>query len=701
MKLRLTPRNFMILIACMGLLMVGGFLLVIRKEQEAAVVTSAGSFLLTGLAFLNVLLMMVLLFVLFRELVKGFLAWRRQREGARFRTRLLTAFVLLGLLPSLLLFISAIFLIGSTVDRWFRSPVNSLVTASQTLVDKSMDMARQESYRKAKAFAWQLRQVSPPMRPSLAVHLYGGGDMDAFAVVTADGKVLAREPASFPTPNEYKLAKIFSPQGLVGWIDLTPEPTVVSGVAIDKNMGIAVGEFLPQDLFKQARYISENNKAYLQIRSRQQILRISMISSFLALTLLVTFAAVWIGTHLSREISIPLQFLLEGTQEVSRGNLSHRIDYDARDEIGLVVDSFNRMTQEVETSKLELERSNEELRTTSESLERRRRYIETLLETLNIGVISTDSEGRIRTINSRARNILGLQPGEPVRNVLTRPEWNPIAAVLSGLPKRPVVNREITLSTGNGQIILSVSATLLKDPVGTVFGDLVILEDISDLSRAQRIAAWQEAARRMAHEIKNPLTPIRLSAQRIRKKAMEKAPDLGDALLEGCTTIEREVQTMMTMVNEFSRFARLPEIRLKPASLPALIRSIVTPYRTAAEIHLDLPANFPPVRLDTEQMGRAIKNLLENAVQVMEERGDIFISLREAEGHAVLSIRDTGPGIPPENKSRLFAPYFSTKRKGTGLGLAIVARILEEHGGAVRVDEDYTEGAGFIVTLPI
>ncbi len=415
----------------------------------------------------------------------------------------------------------------------------------------------------------------------------------------------------------------------------------------------------------------------------------------------MTFAAVWIGTHLSREISIPLQLLLEGTQEVSRGNLSHRIDYDARDEIGLVVDSFNRMTQEVETSKLELERSNEELRTTSESLERRRRYIETLLETLNIGVISTDSEGRIRTINSRARDILGLQPGEPVRNVLTRPEWNPIAAVLTGLPKRPVVNREITLSTGNGQIILSVSATLLKDPVGTVFGDLVILEDISDLSRAQRIAAWQEAARRMAHEIKNPLTPIRLSAQRIRKKAMEKAPDLGDALLEGCTTIEREVQTMMTMVNEFSRFARLPEIRLKPASLPALIRSIVTPYRAAAEIHLDLPANFPPVRLDAEQMGRAVKNLLENAVQVMEERGDIFITLRENEGHAVLSIRDTGPGIPPENRSRLFAPYFSTKRKGTGLGLAIVARILEEHGGAVRVDEDYTDGAGFIVTLPI
>jgi two-component system nitrogen regulation sensor histidine kinase NtrY len=205
----------------------------------------------------------------------------------------------------------------------------------------------------------------------------------------------------------------------------------------------------------------------------------------------------------------------------------------------------------------------------------------------------------------------------------------------------------------------------------------------------------------MAHEIKNPLTPIRLSAQRMRKKAQERAADLVEAVLEGATAIEREVQAMSTMVSEFSRFARLPEVRPKPASLPALIQSVLAPYRSAAHFELEIPADFPPVRLDVEQMGRVLKNLLENAIQAMDGPGRITLGLREEEGKAVLTVRDTGPGIPPEARSRLFTPYFSTKRKGTGLGLAIVARILEEHGGTIRVDESYTEGAGFVVTLPL
>lgn len=701
MRLRLTPRSFTVVVAFLGLSLVGGYLYSLLKQQEAADLTSAGGFLLTGLALLNLLLMTVLLFVLFRELVKGFLAWRRQREGARFRTRLLGAFVLLGLLPSLFLFISGILLIQSSMDRWFRSPVYGLTTASQELVDRALDLAREESHRKAKALAWQLRQVPAGLRPALAGHLFSAGDVDAYCLVARDGRILAKAPATFPPPDAYKVSKVFQKEGLVGWMDLAPTPTVTSGVALDEETGILVGRRLPSQLYAQAKYISENNRAYLQIRSRQETLRTSMISSFLALTLLVIFAAVWIGTHLSKEISVPLQLLMEGTHALSQGNLAHRIVYDAKDEIGMVVESFNRMAQEVEAGKVELERSNLELRSATQASEGRRRYIETLLETLNIGVISTDPEGQIRTLNTKAREILGMDPGEPRRNALTRPEWPPIQALLSPIPRRPVLNREIALTGKPGQFILSVSASPLQDPSGTTTGVLLILEDITDLMRAQRIAAWQEAAQRMAHEIKNPLTPIRLSAQRIRKKAQERSADLLDVVLEGCTAIEREVHTMMTMVNEFSRFARLPEIRPKPASLLALIQGTLTPYRSAANFVLDLPPSFPPVRLDVEQMGRVLKNLLENAIQAMDGPGTILLSLREESGQAVLTVRDTGPGIPPEARSRLFAPYFSTKRKGTGLGLAIVARILEEHGGTIRVDETYAEGAGFVVTLPL
>jgi two-component system nitrogen regulation sensor histidine kinase NtrY len=440
------------------------------------------------------------------------------------------------------------------------------------------------------------------------------------------------------------------------------------------------------------------------MKSQRQTLKISMISSFLALTLLVTFAAVWIGSLLSREISVPLQMLLEGTQALSRGDLQHSVPYEAKDEIGIVVQSFNRMTGELAASKSALERSNQELLEITRSSEKRRRYIETLLETLNIGVISMDEEGDIRTFNPRAMEILGLEPGDSPKTVTSRPEWAPISPLLSSLPSRPVLNREVALSGKQGQTILSVSATPLRGPDGALFGTLVIIEDISNLSRAQRIAAWQEAAQRMAHEIKNPLTPIRLSAQRIRKKVREKAQDLDHAVVEGCTTIEREVETMMTMVNEFSRFARLPAIHPKPSSLHALLESTVATYRTvypAVEFDLQAPTDFPPVRMDAEQMGRVFKNLFDNAVHVMEMSGKITLRLKAEEGQAVVTVWDTGPGIAPEARQRMFLPYFSTKRKGTGLGLAIVARILEEHGGAIRVDEEYSGGAGFIITLPL
>lgn len=648
MRPHLSARLAIILVASAGLLLVVGFIIATRHQQDSSGLTPAGNFLLTALSLANLFLMTVLLFVLFRQLVKGYLEWRRQREGARFRTRLLTAFVLLGLLPSLLLFIGAITLIESTVDRWFSSPVNSLASAGQQLVDESLDMAREQTYRKAQALAWQLRQVSHEMRPALAAQLWKAGDMDGLCVVSPDGRVLEKMPANFPDLNSYTLKKVFQPGGLKGWIDLTPTPTVLSGVAVDPQLGVAVGTALPKGLFERARFIAENNHQYLQVRSQRKTLKTSMVSSFLTLTLLVTFVAVWVGSRLSREISVPLQLLLEGTHELSRGNLSHRIPYDARDEIGMVVGSFNRMARELEASKADLELSNSELRLTTESLELRRRYIETLLETLSIGVVSTGPEGEIHTLNPKARQILGVERGQSLRSLVSRPEWAPIAAILSSLPQRPVYNQEMTLSTRDEQLILSVSAAPLRNPSGEVFGNLVILEDISTLSRAQRIAAWQEAAQRMAHEIKNPLTPIRLSAQRIHKKALERAPNMEQAILEGTETIEREVEAMMTMVNAFSRFARLPELKLRPSSLPDLLRDMVAAYETAsAEVvfRLDLPEGFPPVRMDTEHMARVFKNLLENALQAMDTKGTVGIALREEGGRAIVTVHDSGPEI--------------------------------------------------------
>ncbi len=689
--------------AALGLMGGVAGLWLLRREVRADAAEGGGA-LLTALSLMNVLLLLTLLFVLFRQLIKGFLEWRRQREGARFRTRLLTTFVLLGLAPSLLLFVGAIQLFESTVDRWFQLPVHGISSAGQRMVDQAMDMVRDQTYRQAVALAAQLRQVPEELRPALARHLYGYGGLDAVFLFDRSGRLLVGIPEKAPGPDAYKVAKCFEPQGLKGWIDLAPRPTVLSGVSLDSGTALAVGAYLPVDLFEQARFIAENNQEFLKARSQRRNVEITMISSFLALTLAVTFAAVWIGTRLSREISIPLQLLLEGTREVSRGNLSHQIPYEARDEIGQVVGSFNRMIRDLDTSQRQLERSNEELQQIGASAERRRRYIETLMETLPIAVVSFGSEGDVRMVNPTARELLGLEKGDPPQRLLARPEWGALREVLSGPPSRDVASREVALSGRNGQRILSVSTTALREAEGEVFGSLVILEDITDLSRAQRIAAWQEVARRLAHEIKNPLTPIRLSAQRIRKKVRDRADDLEAAVLDGTTTIEREVEGMMTMVNEFSRFARLPETHLKPGSLVSLIQDAASTYRTAytkVAIELDLPAQFPAVRFDWEQMHRVLKNLFENAIEAMEMAGTIRVSLAEVGGTARLTLHDTGPGVPKEARTRLFLPYYSTKRKGTGLGLAIVARVLEEHGGSIRVDEAYEGGAGFVITLPL
>jgi len=697
----LSRRAWMIVVALVGLGAGLGLLGLLRREARG---TGEGGALLAALSLLNFLLLLTLLFVLFRQLIKGFLEWRRQREGARFRTRLLTAFVLLGLAPSLLLFVGAVQMFLSTVDRWFQLPVHGISTAGQRMVDEAMDLVREQTYRRAKAVAEQLRQVPPELRPALARHLYGMGDLDTLYLFDRAGRTDVLLPAKAVGPDAYKVAKCFQPEGLKGWVDLAPQPTVLSGVALDDRTAIAVGAYLPQELFSQAKFISDNNQEYLRARAQRRTVEITVLSSFLALTLVVTFAAVWIGSNLSREISIPLALLLEGTQEVSKGNLAHQIPYDARDEIGQVVGSFNRMTRDLDQSQRQLERSNEELRQISQSAERRRRYNETLMETLPIGVFSLGPDGEVRTINPAARALLGMEPSDPPGRLLSLPGWSALRDLLQGLPSRPVANREVTLSGKDRQKILSASAAALQEGEGQVFGTLVILEDITDLSRAQRIAAWQEVAQRLAHEIKNPLTPIRLSAQRIRKKVREKASDLEPAVMDGTTTIEKEVEGMMTMVNEFSRFARLPEVHPKPGSLPALLQAAVAPYRTAyskVTLELDLPERFPPVRFDGEQLHRVFKNLLENAVEAMEMSGAISVKLEEEAGWARVLLRDTGPGIPAEARTRLFLPYYSTKRKGTGLGLAIVARVLEEHGGSIRVDESYTGGAGFIVTLPL
>jgi len=655
------------------------------------------------LAVIDIFLLVTLLYLLFRQLVKGYLQWRRVKEGARIRTRLLSAFVLLGLIPSTLLLVSAVIMIESAVDRWFVLPVHTINEAGQKLVDASLDIMRAESSRKAQAVSKQLAAVPADLQASYVSHVVEGGDLDAVWFFGSEGDTFFEWPRGVLKLDAFKKKKCFSKEGLKGYIVLGNTSYVLSGSRVGEDRAVVVGYLLPDRLLTEARFIAENQKLYLQAKAERKFFKISMISSFLALTLAVIFAAVWIGMKLTREISRPLQLLLEGTEEVSRGNLDLAIPYEAKDEIGTVVSSFNKMVDDLKESKREIVKSNEELREASEAAERRRHYIETLVESLNVGIISVGREGELLTLNNKAREFLGLSKKDLPAKVVTLPVWQTIKDNLKELGRQPGERKEISLSQREETKILVASLIPISDGEGAASRSILILEDVTDLSRTQRIAAWQEVARRLAHEIKNPLTPIRLSAQRIRKKAREGADDLQDAILEGTTTIEKEVESMMLMVNEFSRFARLPEVRLKPGSLPDLILASAAPYQNAypkVKFVFDIPPDFPGVLFDNEQLERVIKNLFENSIEAMKMAGEIAVSLSLRDKWAAVTIRDTGPGIPDQIRNKMFLPYFSTKKKGTGLGLAIVARILEEHGGRIEVDESYSGGAGIIIYLP-
>jgi two-component system nitrogen regulation sensor histidine kinase NtrY len=427
----------------------------------------------------------------------------------------------------------------------------------------------------------------------------------------------------------------------------------------------------------------------------------------------IIFGAIWVSVYLARGITVPIQQLAEGTRKVAAGDLSFRVQARADDEIGMLVDSFNKMTGDLSTSKTDLTEANRELQRSNVELDRRRDYMETVLETIAAGVLSLDAEGRVNTVNHAAARMLG----RPLDQILQRP----YAEVFGGhalLPLHRLVTRlvedgretsdqQVTLTLNGRPATLIVTVGGLPGPKGERRGPVVVLDDISEAIRAQQAMTWREVARRIAHEIKNPLTPIQLSAQRLRKKFAEGAPDAA-AVLDECTrTIIQEVEGLRNMVDEFSRYARMPSPRPRPGDLHQIVHQVAQLYagiRQGIVLRTTLDPTVPPLNLDPEQMRRVLINLVDNAVAALgEETGEIVISTRylSADGRVQLEIADTGPGFPPEDRDRAFLPYYSTKRSSGGLGLAIVNRVIVEHGGEIRIEDNTPRGARLVITLPV
>jgi len=473
---------------------------------------------------------------------------------------------------------------------------------------------------------------------------------------------------------------------------------------------VVASEYLTDQFAARARGLTAAYEAYQQLRVLKQPIAGVYLSFFLMLTLMILVGSTWMGLYLAKRITRPVQMLATAADEIGAGRLDHRVKAETGDEFGSLIDAFNRMAGELAASRRRLERSSVELERKHQDVEGRRRYVETILDRLSTGVVSIDAQGSIRTWNSAASRLLGIDArvsGLPASAVFGTQELKPLAMAIDDAARNREDRRpqEVSVSREGREVHLAVMTTPLGRDDGTTDGLVVMFDDVSPLIRAQKVAAWREVARRLAHEIKNPLTPIQLCAERLGRHFAQ-APEPTRRLVEECTTtIVGEVESLKGLVDEFSQFARMPAPKAVPTELHGLLDDALGLYRglfTEVEFRRHYAADLPKVAVDQEQFRRVVINLVDNAIEAMDRRGAIDLETQHDQVHNLvrLVVADNGPGIPAAEREKLFLPYYSTKQRGSGLGLAIVRRIVAEHGGSIEVTDNTPRGTRFAIELP-
>jgi two-component system nitrogen regulation sensor histidine kinase NtrY len=700
---------------------------------------------LYALTLADATMLLVLAFVLARNVIKLVVERRRGLPFSRFRLKLVAAFLGLTILPSVLVLLVGGELIRKTTDRWFSQPVSDVLTSANEIAgafyrgretDVANEAARIASALPAAAVSGADLGVlkSAVTRP---VNDGSVGMVEIYRVQPAGTdrrdviQILAVQSPALPRGRVRASADRLALRVASGSPDTRAhEPLdsggelVRAGASVRAADGavagvVIVSDYLPEDLSHNARRIAQAYEEYTQLRVLKRPLEGVYLSLFLMMTLLILVSATWFGLYLAKRITRPVNMLAAGAREIGAGHLDHRIEPETRDEFGSLVEAFNAMAGELASSQRRLERSRFDLERKNAELDERRRYIETVLERIATGVVSFGPDGRVNTVNAAALRLLHVDAGvvgADVDQVFSREDLQPLAALVKSThtAARPSA-QEIALLRDGREIHVAAAATALVGEGGAREGTVLVFDDVTPLVRTQRVAAWRDVARRLAHEIKNPLTPIQLCAERIRRH-LGQAPSPTKELVDECTsTIVGEVESLKSLVDEFAQFARLPAPRAVPSNLNAVIADTLALYNGLfSVIALDrkLGQAIPPVRLDVEQIRRVIVNLIDNAIEALGgtqapprpggEPPRITIETQHDPVNAVarVVIADNGPGVPVGDREKLFMPYYSTKHRGSGLGLAIVRRIVAEHGGSIEVGDNAPTGSRFVLELP-
>ncbi|MGC2246262.1 MAG: ATP-binding protein, partial [Terriglobales bacterium] len=542
-----------------------------------------------------------------------------------------------------------------------------------------------------------------------------------FVVVLADGEVKAAldAPATWPQMKDgfpvENAVRGKNPHFQWGQTEY-----VIGAAPLEGNGTVLVALPLPRKFAETARQIQESQQRYIGLARQRKLVRRTYLGFLLLLTVLVLFASTWLALFLSKLVNRPVAAIAAGTEAISKGQLDYRVDIRATDELAELVQSFNSMAEQLESSRRQIEASSRELGRANEALEGRRRYIETVLESIPTGVVSIDGARRVTLANAAFSRMFHPDRPEfvspaalanlPLRELLPGDVLDDLEPLLRRADRMGLTAANMEIGLPHVKLNVAVTVAALEYPA-TRLGYVLVFEDLSDLLRAQKQAAWREVARRVAHEIKNPLTPIALSAERIHRHLVRgSTPDAASVeVIRTCAdTINTAVQTVRNLVDEFSVLARFPASRPQPASLNNLVESALSLFGEKLEgirVHAQLAQDLPAVMADPEAIKRAVANLIDNAAEAMHDSmlKEITVStaLVASRDAVELVISDTGHGVSRDVKERLFLPYFSTKQRGTGLGLAIVSRIVEDHNGSIRVEENKPVGSRFVIELPV
>ena len=710
---RTRRRRERIAIGIVAALVAGLTLFEARYAALGGSVAFTSNIIIFALININVVLIVLLIFLVTRNLFKLVLDRKRNILGAKIRSRLVFIFIGFSLAPTILLFVAAANITTTSIKSWIGGRVGVALTGALEMAHgkleaeaRSLSGAVDEAVLRmpGKVGAGKAGKILETVRkrraPEASLFLVGPA-----GIVALSGNV----PAKVRTEILSRLKGMNFGEQEGGSTTLVGDSYASAARKTrDGRVIVALKTLSPEE----TRVIGEIAKAYdeyHQVRLLDDPIRASYVAVLVLITLLIVFAASWMGIYLARQITVPVQLLAEGTEKVAGGDLDVRLEYVSNDEFGHLVSSFNRMTADLKEMKRSLEEANLSLSTMFDELRRRTQFIETILTNISTGVIVIDRHSRIAMINKVAERMLAIKTekvlGKPYKEVIREEHFEAIRGLSReiGAAQGGQVERQVELPVGGKKISLRVSVTALHDDAGGYMGLVVAFDDLSQAMRLQKVLAWREVARRIAHEIRNPLTPIQLSTERMQKKYSSIHSE--DPAFAECTqTILSEVRTLKDLVDEFNRFARMPAPVFKEGNLAEEVQSIVETYRSAHPgIAWGLErGEVQEAWFDPFQIRRAVTNLLENAAAALDGKGTVKVgcACEPDLGLARISVSDDGPGIPAEDRDRLFEPYFSRKEGGTGLGLAIVSAIASDHGGTVRVRDNAPCGAVFEIEFP-